>query len=95
MTSFLPFEGNDHRLLWASMDNPGSAKEHNHSFCDAGGGLNEEQLKESDGYKVIIKPVKLSPEEPEIRIAKAFGCIFEEIFRRHQKQEETVCSGFS
>lgn len=77
------------------MKSPKSRQESDPKIHELNARLNAEELKESNGYKVIIKPVKLSPEESEIRIAKAFGCIFEEIFRRHQKQEETVCSGFS
>ncbi len=44
--------------------------------------------KQAGGYKVVVKPDKVDSAESDIRIGKAFGCVFEEIFKWRKRKRD-------
>jgi hypothetical protein len=48
---------------------------------------NRDKLSEVDNRRVVIKAIRLDPGELEVRLVKAFDCIFDEILKLQQKQD--------
>jgi len=47
-------------------------------------------VKETGEYKVVVKSIQLNQAESEIRIRRAFGCVFHEVLEAQESEIQII-----